>query len=241
MERHPKWAEFMREQFPPGTRVRLAELKDSDGSLPSGIKGTIESVDGQCRLHVRWDGGQSALLMPGVDCFSVIPAPLETLKLYMPLTVRAYEKNRYGDWEEAPYELDGRQVLSYEDNIVSALLKERGREETERGLMTYYRRNDAVNRKVQSYVFTAEKVGGQLMGVAECRVRESLSDEEMEILKGTVSSQASDGFGKGVEQRPIKTADGEIYVSLWSSDKSWSIQTREELEQSRSDQGMRLE
>lgn len=241
MEQHPKWVEFMREQFPPGTRVRLGQIKDSDGSLPSGSKGTVENVDGQCRLHVRWDGGQSALLMPGVDRFSAIPAPLETLKLYMPLTVRAYEKNQYGDWEEEPYEIDGRQLLSYEDNIVSALLKERGREETERGLMTYYGKNDAVNRKVQSYVFTIEKVGDQLMGVAECRVRENLSDEEMEILKETVSSQGSDGFGEGFEQRPIKTADGEIYVSLWSSDKSWSILTREELEQSRLDQGMRLE
>jgi hypothetical protein len=107
--------------------------------------------------------------------------------------------------------------------------------------MEYYRGDESVNRKVQSYVFTVEKVQGQLMGVAECRVKGELTDQELEKLKDNISGQASDGFGEGFEQRPIKTADGEIYVSLWSSNNSWSIMTQNELGQSQQMGGMTIE
>ena len=80
-------------------------------------------------------------------------------------------------------------------------------------------------------MFTVEKVNGSLMGVAECHIQGELSDNELEMLKDTVSGQASDGFGEGFEQRYIKIPDGEICVSLWSSEKSWKIQTQNELEQ----------
>ena len=125
--------------------------------------------------------------------------------------------------DDDPIELDGRTALSYEDHILAALLKERRPEETERGLMKYYGADDSVNSKVRSYVFTIERVQGQLMGVAECHVQGDLTAEELDRLKETIIGQAADGFGEGFEQRPIKTGDGEIYVSLWSSDKSWSI------------------
>lgn len=47
-----------------------------------------------------------------------------------------------------------------------------------------------------------------------------LTPEELELLKQYISSQASDGFGEDFEQHPLKTADGEMYVSLWSNEKS---------------------
>ena len=50
-----------------------------------------------------------------------------------------------------------------------------------------------------------------------------------------------DGFGEGFEQRPIKTPSGEIYVSLWSSNKNWSIMTQDELEQGQQMGGMKFE
>jgi hypothetical protein len=107
--------------------------------------------------------------------------------------------------------------------------------------MENYHGEDSVNEKVHSLVFTAETVGCELMGVAECRVKGELTVEEMELLKDYISGQASDGFGEGFEQRPIKTSDGEICVSLWSSDKSWSIMTQDELEQDQRMGGMTLE
>ena len=241
MRQNSEWVKFMKEQYPPGTRVRLTEMRDPYAPVPSGTEGTVDFVDDVGQLQMQWDNGRTLALIPGEDHFSVIPQPLQTLKLYMPLTVKSYERNEYGDMDDDPIELDGRTVLSHEDHILAALLKERAPEEAERGLMKYYGADDAVNDKVRSYVFTVERVQGQLMGVAECRVQGDLTAEELDRLKEYVSGQASDGFGEGFEQRPIKTGEGEIYVSLWSSDKSWSIMTRDELEQSQQMGGMRLE
>jgi hypothetical protein len=106
--------------------------------------------------------------------------------------------------------------------------------------MKYYPKNDSVNQKVHSFFFTVEQIGAKLMGVAECRIQGSLSEAELEQLKDYVSGQASDGFGEGFEQHPLKTGNGEIYVSLWSSDKDWSIMTPDELAQSQQMGGMQL-
>lgn len=38
-----------------------------------------------------------------------------------------------------------------------------------------------------------------------------------------------------MEQRPIKTPDGDIYVSFWSSDESWSLQTEDEMNEGQSE------
>lgn len=241
MNQHPEWVKFMREQYPPGTRIRLSEMRDPYAPVPPGTEGTLDMIDDACQFHMKWDNGRTLALIPGVDRFSIIPQPLQTMKLYMPLTVTAYERNRWGDLEDEPIELDSGDVLKHQDNIVAAMLRERMPDETERGLMEYYHGEDSVNDKVQSLVFTAEKVGCELMGVAECRVRGELTPEELEKLKDYASGQASDGFGEGLEQHPIKTAEGEIYVSLWSSNKSWSIQTQDELARSQRMGGMTLE
>ncbi|MDD2216056.1 MAG: hypothetical protein PHE41_05770 [Eubacteriales bacterium] len=72
-------------------------------------------------------------------------------------------------------------------------------------------------------------INDKLMGVVECRVQGDLSNVEIVQLKEYTTGQASDGFGEGFEHRPIKVSDGKIYVSLWNSDKNWSIMTQEEL------------
>lgn len=236
-------SEFLRllkEKYPPGTRIRLTKMNDPYAPVPPGTEGTVDFIDDACGIHMQWDNGRSLALIPGEDSFSKISPPLQTLKLYMPLTVKKYERNEWGDWEDYPSELDQDTILSYHDSILAAIVKERRPEETERGLMKYYPKNDTVNQKVQSFFFTVEQIGSKLMGVAECRIQGSLSDSELEQLKDYVSGQASDGFGEGFEQHPLKTGNGEIYVSLWSSDKDWSIMTPDELAQSQQMGGMQL-
>lgn len=241
MNQRPEWVKFMRDQFPPGTRIRLAEMKDPYAPIPPGTEGTIDHIDDACQFQMIWDNGRTLALIPGVDRFSVIPRPLQTLKLYMPLTVTTYMRDEYGDMDNDPVELDNQTVLSHEDHILAAILKERAPEEAERGLMKYYGTNDTINDKVRSYVFKVERVQGQLMGVAECRIQSQLTAKELERLKEDISGQVSDGFGEEFEQRPIKTPDGEIYVSLWSSDKNWGIMTQDELEQGQQMGGMQFE
>ena len=183
MKQHPKWVEFMREQYPLGTRIRLTEMRDPYAPVPPGTEGTVIHIDDACQFHMKWDNGRTLALIPGVDHFSVIPQPLQTLKLYMPLTVTTYERNKWGDLEDDPIELDNREILKCADNILAGLVRERRPEEAERGLMTYYGDEDSISRKVQSYVFIVEKINGRLMGVAECQIRGELTEKELGWLK----------------------------------------------------------
>jgi len=47
-------------------------------------------------------------------------------------------------------------------------------------------------------------------------LKESLSGKETAELLDFVTGQNIEGYGEGLEQRPIKTPDGEIYVSFWN-------------------------
>ena len=149
------------------------------------------------------------------------------MKLYMPLTADAFYYNEYGDMEDESYPLDGRELLSYQSDILAALVKNRLPEETERGIMHWYGDQDSVNEKVESVVFEAEARDGQLWGVANCKIAGTLNDREMERLKDYISGQAADGWGEGFEQREIDVGDGDLYVHLWSWD-DWEIHTEEE-------------
>lgn len=240
MRNNPNWLKFIRDQYSPGTRIRLTQMDDPYAPIPSGTEGTVDFVDDAGQIHMKWDNGRSLALIPGEDSFSKIAPLLQTLKLYMPLTVTQYEQDEWGSWDEYPSELDEDTALAYQDQILAAILKERMPEETERGLMKYYHKNDSVNEKVQSLFFTVEQIGDKLMGVAECRVQGDLSNAEIAQLKEYVTGQASDGFGEGFEQRPIKVSDGEICVSLWNSDKNWSIMTQEELSNSQQMGGLQF-
>ena len=81
---------------------------------------------------------------------------------------------------------------------------------------------------IRDSVFTVEERKHQLWGVAECRIIEALTPEELSTLTDYISGQASDGWGEGFEQREIPVEDGaELYVHLWNSE-NWSIMTEEE-------------
>ena len=228
MQAVPKeWLDFLREQFPPGSRIKLNEMKDPYAPLEPGSTGTLKYIDDAGQFHMKWDNGSALALIIGEDRFQIMPPEPQTLKFYMPLTAQLYCYDGWGDLEEYGNDLDGRDLRDYQSCIHEAMLENQLPEEKGRGLMRWYDKQDGVNMKVQSVVFDVESRDGQLWGVAECKVLAELLPEEKEALAEYISGQASDGWGEGFEQRAIKLDEGELYVSLWNS-SSWSIQTEEE-------------
>ena len=223
-----KMVNFIREQYLPGTRIRLNSMEDPYAPIAPGTEGEVDFVDDIGTIHMKWDNGRALGIVPGEDSFSVLPPKLTTFKLYMPLTAELYERSVYGDLEAESTELDGSALRSYQNQIIAELVKNRMPEETERGLMYWYGKADGINTKVHSAFFTVEERDRLLWGVAECRVAGELSAAELGTLKKYITGQAADGWGEHFEQCEILVDGGsELYVHLWNSD-DWSIQTEQE-------------
>ena len=61
--------EFIRKNYPPGTRVMLNNMDDPYSPVESGTRGTVRYVDDSGQLGVAWDNGRSLSLIPGEDRF----------------------------------------------------------------------------------------------------------------------------------------------------------------------------
>ena len=118
-----KMVNFIKEQYPPGTRIRLNSMEDPYHPILPGTEGEVDFVDDEGQIFMKWDNGRTLPLVPGEDSFTVLPPKLTTLKLYMPLTADLYERNEYGDFDDSSTLLEGGELRGYQDQITAALVK----------------------------------------------------------------------------------------------------------------------
>lgn len=157
---------------------------------------------------------------------------LQTLRFFSPLFPHLYRKNEWGDLDDYREDLSASEVLEYEDEILALIQKEKLSDEGERGLAVYL--DDDLSQKVYSINPSVEEWNGELWGVTEVQTHGSLSASELVELTEWLSSQFSDGWGEGLEQREIKVEDGELYLSFWDSSDRFFIRPEDELKGSQS-------
>ena len=111
-----------------------------------------------------------------------------------------------------PTLFSGVDMAYYEESIREAVEQ---RDNDDGGnLMPYFDedRNPGVKKKVLSAVPTVEIRDGELMGCTTVKLKEPLTEAEMQDLQDYLKGQFSDGWGEGFEQQEIQTGDGVLYV-----------------------------
>ena len=160
-----------------------------------------------------------------------IQTHLQELKFYCPLEIDREPEC----WDNEEYEkISSYEALVYKAEINRFIKDFTMLSEKERGLMHWYNHSDSVNQKVRSAFMSVEERDGGLMGVITAQVYGKLTAEELEDLRGYCLGQLSDGIGEILEQRRIKTPDGNIYVSFWQFD-NWTLQTMDEMNEDQSE------
>ncbi|MDD4808376.1 MAG: antirestriction protein ArdA [Oscillospiraceae bacterium] len=157
-----------------------------------------------------------------------LPEEPTTLRLFSPLSAGLYEIDEWGDMERDAIPMSSRALCDYQGDILSLIERNHRDTEGDRGLALYLD-NVLLGRKVYSMNPTVEVWQDELWGVLEVQTYGELSDGEMQELISQWSGQCSDGWGEGFEQRPIKTEDGELYVSFWNAGKDFFIKPEQEL------------
>lgn len=112
-----EWVEFLRQQFPKDSHIRLTEMGADPRPLPPGSTGKLDFIDDAGQFHVKWDNGRTLALVLGKDRFSIYPPEPQTLKLYMPITADFYGRDEWGDMSEYGEEWDGRTLMDHEGTI----------------------------------------------------------------------------------------------------------------------------
>ena len=73
-ERQRSRAEYLKKEYPPGTRIVLNSMGDDPRPIQSGMRGTVEAVDGIGTVHCKFDSGRSLGLIEGEDDFRALTA-----------------------------------------------------------------------------------------------------------------------------------------------------------------------
>ena len=103
--------------------------------------------------------------------------------------------------------------MAYYEESIREAVEQRDNDDSG-NLMPYFDedRNPSVRKKVLNAVPTVEIRDGELMGCTTVKLKEPLTEAEMQDLQDYLKGQFSDGWGEGFEQQEIQTGDGVLYV-----------------------------
>ena len=62
----------IKELYPIGTKVKLTKDMDDKYPILAGTIGTIDYIDSEGQLHMKWENGRTLALIPEVDQFEII-------------------------------------------------------------------------------------------------------------------------------------------------------------------------
>ena len=159
-----------------------------------------------------------------------------TETFYFPL-VGMLEDEEYDD----EYEVGNPFLMDYKWDIRELVEKE---QDADLGDMKdYFYDDDNAQAKMVTARWDVAEKNGRLFGKVDFKLREPFTAEEKEKVREWVRGQNSDGFGEGLEQRPIETEDGDLYVSMWNSGDDYFIHDENEMNEYISQQqngGMKL-
>lgn len=127
--------------------------------------------------------------------------------------------------------LDNADMAGYADDINTFIRENDLSAECERGLMLWYTPedpDDEIAEKVYSAHCIVEVINGELTGVIIAKIIGELSDESMEKFRQYCVGQLSDGWGESLEQKYMRTKNGEINISFWSDNESWELAPEDE-------------
>lgn len=163
---------------------------------------------------------------------AIVELPMDRLSLQYELSqigIRRLAKDiPIMDEEDQPIsvklysEVDNGYALDNERAIRELLQKEQNEDLND--MADYFDGSESAKAKIVSAVWDVQEVNGELFGVICTGLREVLSPAEEQEWIDELIGQAADGFGEGLEQRPIRTADGEIYVSFWNSGSDYFME-----------------
>ena len=64
--------EVYRVLYPEGARVELAHMEEPYNPIPTGMRGTVQSIDDSGNIQVVWDNGRCFPLIPHMDAFRML-------------------------------------------------------------------------------------------------------------------------------------------------------------------------
>lgn len=142
-------------------------------------------------------------------------------KYYCPLVATLYNYDRYGNLEAYPDEYDGGYLAAHEEKIRALI--QRYDAMSKENLAEFFDGGNSAVAKLKEVHFGTQNVDGILYGCIRAELTEPFTEEEEAEFLDWLEGQCSDGYGEGLEQRPISIDDGDLYVSFWHAGEDYFL------------------